>query len=99
MLWHLPPVAPFQLEPLHMYTPAKGSRVTSSNTCCRASVRVSGIQKLGFGNCGLMLRAAESGHSGEFVEVGVAGHILDNDVVIGISNGLGFVRFNVAFQL
>ena len=54
---------------------------------------------LGFGNCGLMLRAAESGHSSEFVEVGVAGHILDDDVVIGVSNGLGFVRHNVAFGL
>jgi hypothetical protein len=37
-------------------------------------------------------------HSGEFVEVGVAAHILDDDVVIGISNGLGFVRLNVAFE-
>lgn len=42
--------------------------------------------------------AAESGHSGEFVEVGVASHILDDDVVIGTSNGLGFVRLNVALQ-
>ena len=59
---------------------------------------MSSIQKLGFGSCGLMLRAAESGHSGEFVEVDVAGDIPDGDVVIGISNGLGFVRLNVAFQ-
>jgi hypothetical protein len=61
---------------------------------------VSSIQKLklGFGSCGLMLRATESGHSGEFVEVDVAGDILDDDVVIGISSGLGFVRLNVAFQ-
>jgi hypothetical protein len=42
--------------------------------------------------------AAESGHSGEFVEVGVVSHILDDDVVIGTSNGLGFVRLNVALQ-
>jgi hypothetical protein len=70
----------------------------TSNACCRASVCVSGIQMLGFGKCGHMLRAAESGHSGEFVEVGVASHILDDDVVIGTSNGLGFVRLNVALQ-
>jgi hypothetical protein len=59
---------------------------------------VSGIQKLGFGNCDLMLQGAESGHSGEFVEVGVVGHILDDEVVIGIFNGLGFVRLDVALQ-
>ena len=45
-----------------------------------------------------MLRATESGHSGEFVEVGVVGHILDDEVVIGIFNGLGFVRLDVALQ-
>ena len=103
MLWQLPTVVTvcqqpsFQLEPLHLYTPAEESRVASSNACCRASVRVSGIQILGFGNCSLTLRVAESGHSSEFVEIGVAGHILDDDVVIGIFNGLGFVRLNVAF--
>jgi hypothetical protein len=59
---------------------------------------VSGIQKLGFDNCDLMLRAAESGHSSEFVKVSVAGHILDDNVVIGISNGLGLARLNVTFQ-
>jgi hypothetical protein len=37
------------------------------------------------------------GSIGEFVELGEAGHILDDDVAIGISKGLGFVRLNVAF--